>query len=120
MAGFDGMKQQDRSGPGEPPNPQELFEMDVDFIFPDSPTSRLARACGGVTQRTAQKWISHAITPPADVDQYVRIQKAELKRTKFDVELEAVIHNHSGNLDVEVVASQIVRAYEKLTGYKIK
>lgn len=97
---------------------QDAFEQDVLFIFPNSPASRLARACGGVNHRTAQKWISGQITPPADVKAYVRAQKAELTRTGFHREVEKLLAQHAGNLDGEVVAAQLARFYEEITAYK--
>lgn len=117
--GFGDMKKPELSA-GEPPTEQEAFERDVLFIFPDSPASRLARACGGVNHRTAQKWLSFQITPPQDVQQYVRAQKAELERTAFYAEVEALLRNHAGSLDGEVIAAQLARFYEEITAFKIR
>lgn len=119
MAGFGDMK---HGGPSPEPQPtdQEFFEAAVSFIFPDSPSSRLARACGNVAQRTAQKWIRYEITPPADVLDYVYSQKAELERTAFYARVEALIVDHAGGLDGEVVAAQLSRFYETLMAYKIR
>jgi hypothetical protein len=117
MSGFGGMKKQ-RQEPGPPPDPDTEFENAVLFIFPNSPASRLARACGGVNHRTAQKWMSGQITPPADVRAYVRKAVEELDRTKFYLHVEALLADHAGKLDGEVVAAQLARFYEEISAYK--
>lgn len=119
MTGFGDMKNRGPS-PDPAPSNQEMFEAAVNFIFPDSPSSRLARACGNVAQRTAQKWIRDEITPPADVIDYVYGQKAELERTAFYDRVEALIVEHAAGLDGEVVAAQLSRFYETLMAYKIR
>lgn len=118
MTGFGGMTHR---GPGPEPAPgdQERFEEAVNFIFPDSPSSRLGRACG-VAQRTAQKWIRYEIVPPLDVQQYVYGQRAELNRTAFYAHVETLLANHAGELDGEVLAAQLSRFYETLMAYKIR
>lgn len=119
MAGFGDMKHRGPS-PEPQPNEQELFEDAVNFIFPDSPSSRLARACGNVAQRTAQKWIRYDITPPQDVIDYVYGQKAALQKAAFYERVEELIENHARGLDGEVVAAQLSRFYETLMAYKIR
>lgn len=99
---------------------QELFEERVHVIFPDGTASRLARACGNVNVRTAQKWLSFQIVPPDDVIEFVDHQHEELERTHYLKALEALVETGTGDLDPEVVASQLGKVYMKIVGSKIR
>ncbi len=100
---------------------QEQFTRDVERLFPESPSSRLARACGGVNNRTAQKWISGALTPPEDVREYVAAQIAILDAEEYDKKLLAFAEANAGSLDREVVTAQVAGLFEKMSGgYKIR
>ena len=96
------------------------FERQVQTIFPDSPASRLARACD-VTLRTSQKWLNGQIFPvPADVMDFVEEQFNELKATGYVDALEQLVEKGTGQLDPETVAAQLGKAYEKVVGQKIR
>lgn len=123
MGAFDDMKQ--RNGPVEwtvlTPEEQADFTHNVDRLFPESPSSRLARACGGVNNRTAQKWISGALTPPEDVRAYVSAQIAILDAEGYDKKILAFAEANAGSLDREVVTAQIAGLFETMSGgYKIR
>ncbi|WP_127753899.1 hypothetical protein [Devosia sp. 1566] len=117
--GFGGMKPQPVDDGGPSPE-KERFRDAVFYIFPDSQSSRLARACGGVAQRTAQKWISWSVVPPDDVLEYVYSQEERLRLNQFPQAFERLIEEHGKGLDGEVIAAQVSRFYEQMMAYKIR
>lgn len=97
------------------------FQRKVSFIFPDSAASRLARACGGVNVRTAQKWLSGVIHPiPQDAVDFVDEQIAELAKTGYVAALDKLLKDGTGQLDMEVVTSNLAAQYMKIAGSKIR
>lgn len=105
---------------GTPDDPKlREFQDDVFRIFPNAGPSRLARACGGVNPRTAQKWLGGTQRIPADVIAFVSAQKKLLADSEFEKQLEALIDKHAV-LDPEVRGAYIAKAYFKLLGIKIE
>lgn len=95
------------------------FQEDVHEIFPNAAPSRLARACGGVNPRTAQKWLAGTQMIPPDVIAFVAAQKALLAKSKFEDQLEALVDQHAV-LDPEVRGAFIAKAYFRLLGIRIE
>jgi len=119
--GFGGM-----SGKGETSSELDVehqaeFLSKVTDLFPENASSRLARACGGVANRTAQKWLSAQITPPADVLAYVWAQHAIFEKSTFYEDLKAFYLTNKGDLDDEVAMGQLARLYVDISGgYNIR
>lgn len=119
MSGFGGMSKQDQS-PGDQPTAHQLFVDDVNTIFPNAAASRLARACGNVNPRTAEKWLADKIKVPQDVLEFVATQKAALAANGFHAALQLAIENHATGVDREVIASYLAAAYFEFTGSAVE
>lgn len=121
MAGFGDMPSRGETSSELDPEHQADFVAKVDEIFPENASSRLARACGGVANRTAQKWISGQLTPPPDVLAYVWAQHAIYEKSEFYEKLKAFYLASIGDLDEEVAMAQLARLYADVSGgYNIR
>lgn len=122
MAGFDDMAHRHiQIDDPEKAARVQAFQADVYRIFPDAPASRLARACGGVAHRTAQKWLNGNIYPiPDDVREYVETQKAALSKTDLEERLAKLMGEFTDAIDREVLASQIAHYYEDFAEMAIR
>ena len=110
----------DMDGKGETtsdldPEVQAEFASAVNEIFPENPSARLARACGGVSPRTSQKWISGRITPPSDVIKFVWREQKLLAKSRFFEKLKEFYLANTGELAPETTTAQLARLYQDLT-----
>lgn len=119
--GFDDMSKRQPVEDMTPSTDLERFNRDVELIFPNAAPSRLARACGNVAPRTAQKWLSGHISPiPQDVLDFVAEQKAALAKGGFDAKLQGLIEDHAAGMDREAIASWLAYHYFEFTGSAVE
>jgi hypothetical protein len=104
----------------EPPEGPDIFAERVRYVFPKSPTARLAKAAE-VDVRLAQRWMSGRNQVPPPVEAFITEQIKLMGQVSVATMLHAMVEElKAKGIHIEAIAAQIAAEYEALIGREIE